>query len=720
MIHARPLVPADRRAPSESSTGRGACCKLRREVARDSVKSLFEPHPALTDPEVRRRSQLLSVCLVVLGLIFACVDTVLSVSIADYRVPWFGYAALLGAFTLNRAGYYRIAAPIVVMMFPIVVFVLIYSGHGYPDVSFGYLVIAPMVAAIFLPVWGVGALTALNLIGIAITPLIEPFMISGLPQLIGLLSVNAMVGLLAWLYMHHRNALERDRRRALEDGEERLRLSLDAAKMGTWQLDCEREQLSLDARASELIGPLNTPAALLAAFESEGAGALSDALAATIAGKQPGFELVGRLRSQGIARHVELTGRAVSDRSGRALCVNGTLVDVSARRNLEEQLQRSQKMEALGRMSGGIAHDFNNVLTVILVSVALLRRRTSAPELDEVDAAARSAAALTGKLLAFSRGAVIAPRVLDLNAVVRDAVAMVTRLIGEDIVIRHHPSDGCWPIRIDGNQLEQVLLNLAANARDAMPDGGTLTIEVENVTLGPHDLPEHPDAVAGAYVRLRVSDTGRGMDADIQRHIFEPFFTTKERGKGTGLGLATVFGTVSQSGGFIETQSTPGQGSRFDLYFPKAHGSVSAAQRTSVQTKRGSETLLLVEDDVSVRKLLGMILEGAGYRVLSAPTVPEARATFAEHQHEIALLITDEVMPGGRGSDLVVELRRIRPELRALCITGYIEPRATSTGEPVQLATLQKPFEDELLLRRVRELLDERAPSDVNAQVNSG
>jgi signal transduction histidine kinase len=402
------------------------------------------------------------VCLFVLAALFSSVDTILTLSVESYRPPWFGYLVLLTAFALNRRGHDRLAAPIVVSMFPCVVFAIVVSGNSMPLISFGFLAVAPMVAANLMPIWGVAALTIIDLCGIAACGLFVPEVAALGAQMVGPLSANAMVGLLAIVYMHQRNALERDRRRALEDHE-------------------------------------------------------------------------------------------------------------SQRRTLEDQLRRSQKMEALGRMSGGIAHDFNNVLTVIMASATLLRRRNPAPELDRIETAARSAAALTSKLLAFSRGSVLAPRVLDLGAVVRDAIPLIERLVGENVHVHDRTVPGRWRARLDRSQLEQVLLNLAANARDAMPSGGTLEIEVDNVDVGPQQLLDHPDAAAGCFVRLRVTDTGTGMDERTKRLIFEPFFTTKERGKGTGLGLAMVFGTVSQSGGFIEALSAPGSGARFDLYFPRAH-----------------------------------------------------------------------------------------------------------------------------------------------------
>jgi len=716
----RAFQPLD--SGTKGSTARAAAAKLSAssKVGTPVVSKLFEPHASLTDPEDRRRSRLLGISLAVLGLLFACVDASLALTLPHYTPPWHGYVLLTLAFALNRSGYYQLAAPLTVLTYPGVIFTITHSGHGMPFLSFGYLVIAPMVAAIFLPMWGVALITLVDLLGIASAAWFEPSLVADAPQLIGPLSVNAMVGVLALLYMHHRNGLERDRRRALEDSEERARMSLDAAQMGTWQLDCTQQQLTLDARAGSMMGQVAGLGSLIEMFHPDDAEALRTALEGVTSGKLPGFLWTGKSRrtcaSRALAHYLELSGRAVTDAHGRVVRVNGTIVDISERRSLEEQLRRSQKLEALGRLSGGVAHDFNNVLTVILASVALLRRSSAAEELDHIDDAAQSAAALTRKLLTFSRGAVLDPRLLDVDALVRKATPMLARLIGEDVVVRHHVSDTPCMSYIDGSQLEQVLFNLAANARDAMPNGGTLDIKVDNIVLTSRDVSRRPQATAGSYVRLRVTDNGLGMDEAVQRHIFEPFFTTKERGKGTGLGLATVFNTVSQSGGFIEVLSMPHAGTRFDLYFPRARGCNAEAPALRPRLCRGCETLLLVEDDDAVRKMVGRILEDAGYRVLSAVSVPQAEQLLAQHPQGIALVITDEIMPGGRGSALVAQLRVARPTLPALCITGYAD--CAALAQLTELPTLQKPFADHVLLRRVRELLDQPGVLASSAQAS--
>jgi CheY-like chemotaxis protein len=301
---------------------------------------------------------------------------------------------------------------------------------------------------------------------------------------------------------------------------------------------------------------------------------------------------------------------------------------------------------------------------------------------------------------------VLEPKVLDLAGVVRGAASMVSRLIGEDVAISCHAAEAVWPTKLDQSLIEQVLLNLATNARDAMPDGGTLELSVDNQTLRPADPRLKARREPGDYVRLCVSDTGHGMDASTSGRIFEPFFTTKPRGKGTGLGLAMVFGTVSQSGGFIDVTSEPGKGTRLELYFPRSHAEALSATRALPTPSVGNETLLLVEDDESVRRVIEHVLRDAGYRVLSADSPKRAREQWSEFGAEVALVITDEVMPGGRGTDLVAELREQRPQLRALSMSGYAEPEGASAANALSLRRIQKPFALEDLLSQVRSLLD--------------
>lgn len=403
----------------------------------------------------------------------------------------------------------------------------------------------------------------------------------------------------------------------------------------------------------------------------------------------------------------------ILDARGRATGTVGIARDVTERRLLEEQLVQSQKMEAVGRLAGGIAHDFNNLLTSILGYAGLALNQLEegselGGEIEEIRKAGERAAALTQQLLAFSRKQVIAPKVLPLNEVVADSAKMLRRLIGEDIELVTSPAPDLWSVRADPGQLEQVLLNLAVNARDAMPRGGKLLIETFNVAS------YEPYTASGArgtapYVLLAVSDTGSGMDAETQKHIFEPFFTTKERGKGTGLGLATVYGIVKQSGGDIWVYSESGQGTTFKVYLPSvSEAPQPTAKEDPVRALRGTETVLLVEDEEAVRRLARRVLESVGYEVLVAANSVEAVELFEREGPRTRILITDVVMPGHSGPDLAAELTRRRPDLKVLYMSGYTDTTIVQRGilNP-GTSFLQKPFTPDALARKVREVLDQ-------------
>jgi two-component system, cell cycle sensor histidine kinase and response regulator CckA len=400
-------------------------------------------------------------------------------------------------------------------------------------------------------------------------------------------------------------------------------------------------------------------------------------------------------------------------------CAIAVIRDVTERSMLEKQLRQAQKMEAVGQLTGGIAHDFNNLLGVIIGYSDILEA-----ELDptskwhrnaaQIHKAAQSAAALTRQLLAFSRQQVLEPTVLDLNTIVTDTGKMLRRLLGENIELKVvlGPALGC--VRADRGQIEQVIINLAVNARDAMPQGGTLTLETSSVEADRYYASQNPPMSPGSFVSFAVTDTGIGMDAETQARIFEPFFTTKERGKGTGLGLATVYGVVKQSGGFIWVQSEPGQGSTFKILLPRVDESVRTVvpDTGSSESWRGSETVLLVEDEEPLRKLILNMLSRNGYSALEAANATEAMDIADKHGEKIDLLLTDVVMPGMSGTDLAARLVLRCPELRVLYMSGYAEFAASQDkllehGHPL----LQKPFTEESLKRKVREVLKNgRAP----------
>ncbi|HVB37844.1 MAG TPA: PAS domain S-box protein, partial [Vicinamibacterales bacterium] len=415
-----------------------------------------------------------------------------------------------------------------------------------------------------------------------------------------------------------------------------------------------------------------------------------------------------------------VSSRAVRDAAGELLYYEGTLIDVSDRRHLEEQLVQARKMEAVGRLAGGIAHDFNNLLTAIGGNIELLLEQQAelapggAEELQAVSAAAQSAAELTRQLLAFSRKQILRPQIIDLNDVVIRAGRLLKRLIGEDIELVTFLDVPLAPVNADPGQMEQVILNLCVNARDAMPGGGTLTIESRNVELDQAYALGHEDVMPGPYVMLAVSDTGAGMAPEIQAHLFEPFFTTKETGKGTGLGLATVFGIVKQSGGAVWAYSEPGRGSTFKVYIPAAPDQAAAASSNPPVeeglTLDGTETILLVEDHEAVRGLARAALAGRGYRVIEATRGDEAVAIGQGLARAPDLILTDVVMPGLGGRDVAERLRETHPRTPVLFMSGYTAGAVTREGtlEP-GVAFLEKPFTPRQLLRKVREILEESA-----------
>lgn len=407
----------------------------------------------------------------------------------------------------------------------------------------------------------------------------------------------------------------------------------------------------------------------------------------------------------------------VRDAQGTITHFVGVQRDITERRLIAEQMRQSQKMEAIGRLAGGIAHDFNNLLTIVLGNAELaiedLPQGDPRRELvQEIAHAGQRAASLTTQLLAFSRKQVLEPKVVDLNVLVADTERLLRRLIGEDIELRTVLEPNLHSVRVDPVQIEQILLNLTVNARDAMPGGGRLTIETQNVRLDEAFGLSHPDVRPGRYALLAVSDSGHGMDEGTKARIFEPFFTTKERGKGTGMGLPTVYGIVQQSGGYIWVYSEVGQGTTFKIYLPEFTSAPTrpVSEPLLKASLRGDETLLLVEDEAMVRALARRILESQGYRVLEAKDGAEALEIAAEHGDSIDLLITDVIMPGMGGKQLAEILRSHRAEMQVLYVSGYTDDTIVEQGMlSPGVAFLQKPFTHESLSAKVRAVLNQRA-----------
>lgn len=411
---------------------------------------------------------------------------------------------------------------------------------------------------------------------------------------------------------------------------------------------------------------------------------------------------------------VRCSGRRVKDQDGAPAHLEFFAEDITERRVLERQLRMAQKMEAVGRLSGGVAHDFNNLLGVIIGYSQVIKKKMGKDNpllehVEEVEKAGQRAASLTKQLLAFSRQQVLTPAVLNLNAVVTEIGKMLPRLLGEDIEMSAALAEDLGRVKADQGQIEQIIMNLAVNARDAMPKGGQLQIETANAELDKNFMREHPGSASGRYVMLSVTDTGMGMSPETQAHIFEPFFTTKETGKGTGLGLATVYGVVKQSGGYIAVDSAPGQGASFKVYLPRTEeAAVQATTNVSVDpTTRGSETILLAEDAEPLRKLAQSLLEARGFRVLSAPNGEKALELAVQNPEPIHLLLTDVVMPGMNGRVLAEALGPRQPGMKVIYMSGYTDTFIAGHGV-LNAGThmIHKPFTEEALIAKVRQVLD--------------
>ena len=426
-------------------------------------------------------------------------------------------------------------------------------------------------------------------------------------------------------------------------------------------------------------------------------------------------------RHDGTTIWVEENTQGVRDANGQVLFYEGSFKDITERkrveeekRTLEEQLRQSQKMEAIGQLAGGVAHDFNNLLTVISgysqLSLSTLEKEDPLREsIEEIKKAAERAANLTRQLLAFSRRQMMEMKVLDLNASMRDLDKMLRRVIGEHLELVTLSADDLGRVKADPGQVEQVILNLAVNARDAMPSGGKLTIETANVEMDATYAHKHVALTPGHYVMLSVSDTGVGMTPEVKERIFEPFFTTKEKGKGTGLGLSTAYGIVRQSGGDIWVYSEPGHGSTFKIYLPRAEEHVGEEKEKAVKKEllRGNETILVVEDEEEVRKLSARILKKQGYRVLEASHGGDALLICQKHAEAIHLIVTDVVMPQMGGKELANQLKNLQPDIKVLFTSGYTDNAIVHHGVlDAGINFIQKPFFPDALVRKVREVLD--------------
>ena len=500
---------------------------------------------------------------------------------------------------------------------------------------------------------------------------------------------------------------------ALRASEAHHRTVLEHIADAVFIVDAEGRYLDVNPRACDLTGytrdellGMSSPDTYPQEDRAEARSRLREVAAQT--GRGSRFFERRLIRKDGSERAVEVNARPLPD--GRLL---STARDVTERKQLELQLRQAQKMEAIGRLAGGVAHDFNNVLTAIFGYVDLLHEELPAnspahQDLAEVRKASERAAGLTRQLLAFSRQQVLEPVVLALNDLVEDVEKMLHRVIGEDVALRLVLGQDVGNVRADPGQLQQVIMNLVVNARDAMPTGGSIILETANVDLTEQYAELHQPVIAGPYVMLALSDSGTGMSPEIKARIFEPFFTTKEKGRGTGLGLSTVYGIVKQSGGYIWAYSEVGRGTTFKIYLPRVDAaSEPLAKPKEAGSLAGTETILLAEDDAILRPLARTLLQKLGYTVLEGEDAESALAAARPHAGPIHLLVADVVMPGPSGRELARQLAQIRPETRVLYISGYTDDAIVHHGMlEAGLNFLQKPFTPAVLARKVREVLD--------------
>ena len=518
------------------------------------------------------------------------------------------------------------------------------------------------------------------------------------------------------IVVNYHDVTERKRaEEALREAMDHLRALIDASPLAIYSLTTDARIRTWNAAAERIFGwpaheVIERPLPTVPADKEQEGRELRDRVmrGETLSGVE-----ITRRRRDGKLVQLSMSAGPLFDAGGRVTGIMAVLADVTEVRQLENQYRQAQKMEAVGRLAGGIAHDFNNVLTAIAGYCDLLLEDLSSDDphrgdIREIRKAADRAAALTRQLLAFSRRQVLSPQLVELNELVADMRSMLERLLGEDVTLDVVAGAELGTVHADPGQLEQVLMNLAVNARDAMPEGGRLTIATADIQLDASYAELHLAAEPGPYVMLAVSDTGTGMDEHTKAHLFEPFFTTKEAGKGTGLGLATVYGIVKQSGGYIWVYSEPGQGTTFKVYLPRMVGARGPEELPPAEQARhqGTETILLVEDEATVRTIVREALERLGYTVLEAASGEAAIQIGERHPGPIHLLLTDVVMPGQSGSHVAAQLRRARPELRVLFMSGYpsVAMTARSTQEP-GVTYLQKPFGPDTLARTVRQAL---------------
>ena len=505
---------------------------------------------------------------------------------------------------------------------------------------------------------------------------------------------------------------------ALRENEERFRSIFEAAPVGIGLVDLAGHTVQTNRVVQEMLG-YNDEEFASVTFDSfthpEDVARNRELFDEMARGERDFFQMEKRfIHKSGSIVWANLTVSLIRDSEGRPAYALGMVENITRRKTLEDQLRQAQKMEAIGRLAGGVAHDFNNLLAVIINCASFMAESIPpdhefAEDLKDIREAGERGANLVRQLLAFSRKEIVNPQVVDLNDLVRGMQSLLSRTLGEDVELAVDVSEGPCLTKVDPGQVEQVIVNLAVNARDAMPNGGIITMRTENIVVGDDFARLYPGMVPESYVRLTMTDNGIGMSEEVLKHIFEPFFTTKARGQGTGLGLATAYGAVKQAGGYISAYSQEEQGSIFSVYLPRTAEAGTAIQPKSRdgRPQKGSETVLLIEDDDSLRRLVRRMLERNGFAVLEASTHEAAQQLFLENVDRIAAIVTDVVMPGGSGKELVEKLRAIDDRAPVLYMSGYPEDVIAHHGVLDEgVPFIGKPFTEEALVDRLRELLD--------------
>jgi signal transduction histidine kinase/DNA-binding response OmpR family regulator len=514
-----------------------------------------------------------------------------------------------------------------------------------------------------------------------------------------------------WRLLQSNRRAERD----LEESEAKMRSILDNIGIGVSLISRKMEILELNRRMRAWFPTIESDQRPICyqAFNDPPREAACD-YCPTCRTLRDGLvhEATTQTPQAGVVRNYRIISSPIFNAAGEVSAAIEMVEDITERLSLESQLRQAQKMEAVGRLAGGVAHDFNNMLGVILGYTDLALRRLNAQEplyqdLQEVHNAARRSADLTRQLLAFSRKQIVTPRVINLNEAVTLQQKMLGRLIGEDIDLKFIPGPDLWNIQLDPSQVDQVLANLAVNARDAIAGVGSITIETANVTLDESYIQRHRYATPGDYVLLAVSDSGRGMNGEILERIFEPFFTTKAEGQGTGLGLSTVYGIVKQNEGTIQAYSEPGRGTTLKIYFPRFSGEASPLEPVKEMPLAGSETVLIVEDEPQILLLAKRILEHYGYITIGAGSPGEALLLLEKHRGPLDLLLTDVIMPAMTGPDLKARVEALHPGIKTVFMSGYTAEVIAQRGLLDEgRAFVQKPFTVEGLMRKVRGVLD--------------